>query len=53
MQESGYHLKLTWGEQLRPSSTGRMARPVIFRLYRSYKKTDIDVEWRGGGERSV
>jgi hypothetical protein len=31
--ESGWHLKLTWGEELRPSSSGRMARPVVVRLF--------------------
>jgi hypothetical protein len=63
-----YSLKLRWGEELEPSSRGRLARPVAVRMYRrssgeGYVREKVarpwseDVDgtgsWRKGTRRSV
>lgn len=49
---SGYSLKLTWGEELRPSSRGRLARPVVVRLFPRGAARVSGARWVDGSGRS-
>jgi hypothetical protein len=50
--ESGWSLKLTWGDELRVSSRGRLARPVVVRLFPRGQARAQGARWVDGEGRS-
>jgi len=51
-RQSGWSLKLTWGEQLGASSNGRLARPVTVRVYPRDQARVTGPRWAEGAGRS-
>ena len=53
--QSGWSLKLTWGadSERRASSAGRLARPVVIRLYARPEAVPSGALWVGTGRQSV
>ena len=47
-----WSLKLTWGEELRASSRGRLARPVVIRLFPRSQARVHGPKWKDGFNRS-
>ena len=52
---SGWSLKLTWGndEDRRASAYGKLARPVLVRLYPAAQAEPSAPEWAGTGRQSL
>jgi hypothetical protein len=52
---SGWALKLTWGTDAdrRPSSAGRLARPVVIRLFPAGQAAPVAPRWVGTSRQSV
>ena len=52
---SGWSLKLTWGPDAdrRPSAAGKLARPVVIRLFPAGQARPSAAPWVGTGDQSV